>query len=121
MSQLKTMRGQKKKKKEMQESRQLQSNFSIEDYLCRLIIDGSSRESFTCTRFMQDGLAQRHNTNGIQFFLRETFARKGENCLLLHDWFTTSQIESPPAVPTLLSPGSHASVCIWSIMCFSEQ
>lgn len=53
--------------------------------------------------------------------LWETLAWPGENCLLLQDWFTTSQIESPLSVPTLLSSGSHASVCIWSIVCFSGQ
>lgn len=74
MSQLKiTMTGQKKKKKKYRnEESLLRSIFSVVDYLCGLISDCSSRKSFTCTSFMQDGLAQTCDTNGIQFFLWET-------------------------------------------------
>lgn len=67
------------KQKELQESRN-RSIFSAVGYRCRLTIDKSSRKSLTCTSFMQNGLAQRCNTNGISLFLWKTFAQP--NCLL---------------------------------------
>lgn len=75
----------KNKQKELQESRN-RSIFSAVGYRCRLTIDKSSRKSLTCTSFMQNGLAQRCNTNGISLFLWETFAQPKKkikkNCLL---------------------------------------
>lgn len=80
----------------------LQSVLSVADDLCRLITDWSSRRLFTCTRFMQDGLAQRRNSNGIKVFL----------------WGNRKLSAAPRLVSKrALSSGSHAKIAKASFLC----